>query len=149
MSRELKFRAWDEKDGEMFYSNIYQDKTSMAFGLGNFLKECSGVEVEDTLMQFTGYYAKNGEEIYEGDILSTPYYGNLQVIFSQHSGGWIFHPIDKNAMCSPSDRVVNDLYHLNYSKDVDEIVDYFNRDNNSAYFVIGNIHQNPELLECK
>ena len=38
-------------------------------------------------------------------------------------------------MCSPSDRVINDLYHLNYSKDVDEIVDYFNMDKNSDYYI--------------
>lgn len=98
--------------------------------------------------RFTGYYDNNGEEIYEDDILSTPYYGDLQVIFSQHSGGWIFYPIDKNSVCSPSDRVINDLYHLNYSKDVDEIVDYFNRDKNSDYYIKCNIHQNPELMGC-
>ena len=37
--REIKFRAFDKKDNEMFYSSMYQDKTSMAYGLGNFLSE--------------------------------------------------------------------------------------------------------------
>mgnify|MGYP003587671881 CR=1 FL=1 len=45
--REIKFRASDKKDNEMFYSSMYQDKTSMAYGLGNFLRECG--DIEDTL----------------------------------------------------------------------------------------------------
>ena len=29
--REIKFRAFDKKDNEMFYSSMYQDKTSIVF----------------------------------------------------------------------------------------------------------------------
>lgn len=114
-----------------------------------YFAECLCENIITYRQRFTGYLDNAGQEIYEGDIISTPYYGNLQVMFNQHSGGWIFHPTDKNAMCSPSDRVINDLFHLNYSKDVDEIMDYFNRDNNSAYLVIGNIYENPELSESR
>lgn len=138
MSRELKFRCYDVEKKVIYPpSSIW--KINLSAYEDNFNLK---------LMQFTGYLDKNDKEIYEGDILSTPYYGNVQVIFSQYSGGWLFHPVDRKAMCSPSDRVINDLIHLNYSKDVPEIIDYFNRDNNSAYFVIGNIYENPELMGC-
>lgn len=60
---EIKFRAFDKKDNEMFYSSMYQDKTSMAYGLANFLMECG--DIEDTLMQCTGFKDKNGVEIYK------------------------------------------------------------------------------------
>ena len=60
---EIKFRAFDKKDNEMFYSSMYQDKTSMAYGLANFLMECG--DIEDTLMQCTGLKDKNGVEIYK------------------------------------------------------------------------------------
>lgn len=69
--REIKFRVWDKKENEMFYSNMYQNKTSMIYGLCNFLKECFGIE--EPIMQYTGLKDKNGmglTEVYEGDIIS-------------------------------------------------------------------------------
>lgn len=145
MNREHKYKYYFEKiqeDGRSIVSQIWTldelEQNEIDYDKSCLIARC----------QFTEYYDNNGEEIYEDDILSTPYYGDLQVIFSQHRGGWIFYPIDKNSMCSPSDRVINDLYHLNYSKDVDEIVDYFNRDKNSDYYIKCNIHQNPELMGC-
>ena len=65
--REIKFRVWDKKENEMFYSNMYQNKTSMIYGLGNFLTECS--DIEEPIMQFTGLKDKNGVAIYENDIV--------------------------------------------------------------------------------
>ena len=61
--REIKFRAFDKKDNEMFYSSMYQKITSMIYGLGNFLSECG--DIEDTLMQYTEFKDKNKVEIYE------------------------------------------------------------------------------------
>ena len=61
--REIKFRVWDKQENEMFYSRMYQDKTSMIYGLGNFLKECS--DIKDPIMQYTGLKDKNGVEVYE------------------------------------------------------------------------------------
>ena len=149
MNRELKFRAWDEEESEMFYSNMYQDKTSMAFGLGNFLKECSDVEVEDTLMQFTGRKDVNNKEIYEGDIIimkDYPFYGNAEVI------------TDSNQKCDELNYVgivewdVYIGYFLNLkpiSKRVrggacgSTLQDY------DEMIIIGNIYENPELLEYR
>ena len=72
--REIKFRAWDKRDNEMFYSSMYQDKTSMVFGLSSFLAECS--DIEETLMQSTGLKDKNGVEIYNGDIVIVENYNH-------------------------------------------------------------------------
>jgi hypothetical protein len=59
MSREIKFRAW--QDNKMIVSPINSN-----YGLARFF----GFLYEDApLMQFTGLHDKNGKEIYEGDIV--------------------------------------------------------------------------------
>jgi uncharacterized phage protein (TIGR01671 family) len=59
--REIKFRAWDKRLDEMFYiENMFNmsDKFAEQGKLGYL-----------DLMQFTGLKDKNGKEIYEGDIV--------------------------------------------------------------------------------
>lgn len=64
MSREIKFRAWDRHVGKMF------DWIE--------LKKLFNWNVFDQrviyLMQFTGFYDINGNEVYEGDLLAWPEY---------------------------------------------------------------------------
>ena len=120
--REIKFRGYDKKENEMFYSSMYQDKTSMAYGLSNFLSECS--DIEDTLMQYTGLKDKNGVKIYEGDILKD---------------GGRFWKIEISPIYGIFFILSKGLYTRCYGDFASYLVDDFQ--------VIGNIYENKELLE--
>ena len=77
-------------------------------------------------MQFTGLQDKNGVDIYEGDLISLHdnQRGFTKVLFiNAYVGGWLL--VRNNNECSLGARRREDLE------------------------VIGNIYQNPELLENK
>ena len=86
----------------------------------------------DTIGQFTGLQDKNGKEIYEGDIVSTSKYGKDIEIGNQIknvSGSELYEV--KMLMCN---FVLDSKYRSHY------LIYY------KDYEVIGNIHDNPELL---
>lgn len=126
MNREFKFRAWSGK--EMFY-NVH-------IGSGGKVPSLHG-ERDWPIMQYTGLKDKNGKEIYEGDILmSVPFTGsyhpNKQIV-DFFGMSFVFRGITKNA--SPyTDYTIGTI--TNSEMKVDDSVE-----------VIGNIHENPELLK--
>ena len=88
----------------------------------------------DTVGQFTGLYDKNGKEIYEGDIVTLPFQDIAFGIITWHNNGYFF--IDtSNAEWR---RFSNDFFTLG---------EVMNMSNECKVKVIGNIHDNPELLK--
>ncbi|WKZ96848.1 YopX family protein [Lacticaseibacillus paracasei] len=127
MKREIKFRAWQPQVKRMF-----------EVGDIDFIKEevmlCHwGWESSNDidLMQYTGLHDKNGREIYEGDII-------------------VAHPKMKYEIPKIGVVQYGDYRPMFQYKLVDgEEYSIWNNDVNRTYEVIGNIFENPELLEEK
>lgn len=122
--REIKFRFWDNLEermiqpSEKIFMNLF-GKISVEDDDGDvfFIKD---TEIE--IMQFTGLQDVTGKDIYEGDIQTSPH-GNKEIYFSQG----IFWAGIK----------VGEKYY--YESPLKTWCD--------TCKVIGNIYENPELLE--
>ncbi len=135
--REIKFRAWNVETKEMFPVsdlNFWVDrdgKNGFAIGI-RFEDEIDPLFGDPTTecipMQYTGLKDKNGKEIYEGDIVhdSTDSFNRNGLISWQRAGFW-YEPIVPEGMT--------------------QFGGYLYQDDLSTVEVIGNIHENPELIK--
>jgi len=141
--REIKFRAWNKrigwknKDGSncepvMEYKDflIYPETGLCEFPQGGWdLGGYTEKPENFILMQFTGLKDKNGVEIYEGDILSFPQEKQIiSVTWEMTRAGWQFDE------------------HRGFDDGVGRGNWDFTMGIAKYSEVIGNIHENPELL---
>ena len=141
--RDIKFRAWCNQKNEWISYNKLSQETSIdfEFSLQQDYFILDGIEIDRWIIeQYTGLKDKNGKEIYEGDILLRT--GEIQ-------GSSIRDMSDNN----PDMRLIkwrDDEARLTFCTiDGRFGVSGFTycKDNiNNLYEIIGNIHENPELL---
>jgi len=142
MEREIKFRAWDNKNKKWLLGYEYPNLrgfslTGECVMLGEwasvfemFLFEKNGLKWDDLkIMQYTGLKDKNEKETYEGDIVKTGY-GVGSVIF------------------------VNSCFMIQWLDDKESYVELLIsrkfphvRKDDDMFEVIGNIYENNELLK--
>lgn len=127
----LKFRAWDKKNKTMhevelidFIDNI--GYLSIEDGRGDWYS----FEVDTILMQSTGLKDKNGVEIFEGDIVKKTNGSIGYVVYLQQEAGFV-------VVLKKSDYR---LGHRNTGEPYKEATNHK---------IIGNVYENPELLEVK
>ena len=145
MNDRFKFRAWNKLSNEM--------KDVISLNINYEFPDCSNVILETNtfdnikthnnpitcsnglnnvvLMQCTGLKDKNGKLIYEGDILGGTY-GNLYIHYCDNCKQFQLKANDYGCMACEGD--------IHW----DEVVE----DNNELE-VVGNIYENPELLESE
>ena len=132
--REIKFRAWDKEKEEM----LFNGKEYELRCLGEPSKDINWIPIISPhantdrfeLQQYTGLHDKNGNEIYEGDILQTIVdHTRTDVFLSKFEVYW-------------------DTYMARFRKRRDDGT-LFNFYAGAEAFkeVIGNIYENPELSE--
>ena len=121
MENRFKFRAWDTEEGR------YASDEDICFDTGGACDSVYDLLKHDDQFyvyeQSTGLKDKNGKLIYEGDILEINYYNTYwKVIYQEKLGKYCLD---------------NTNGHL---RGIDQFLW-------STLKVIGNIHENPELLE--
>ena len=137
--REIKFRGWHSATNEMYLAERFSTEHLYISSLGSVVFGDDKLVVHESnwvLMQYTGLKDKNGKEIYEGDVLSSPHFADAtgrnhtlkhSVEWSERFHGWFL------LSCS--------------SKDPDDgSIQMFVAKKCGEISVIGNIHDNPELL---
>jgi uncharacterized phage protein (TIGR01671 family) len=123
MKRELKFRVWN---GAQMISPDYIDRKGFAHW-----KENSIPETSDKVMQFIGLKDNNGIDLYEGDI--------IEFMFFTYNGTEV-EDLKKGVI------VIDELGVLFQTSEGADYLCWLDFDSESQIEIIGNIHQNPELL---
>lgn len=129
--REILFRGKRIDNGEWIEGTLYQISTDLPpfIMLMNSHAESHEV-VPETVGQYTGLTDRLGKRIFEGDIVKTPFCGKTLCDFSIQFINGGFYAVPPGVTVDESRPW---KHHLNGS--------------NSRMVVIGNIHDNPELLE--
>ena len=140
--REIKFRAWDKKSKKMrqvteivfntgFYMESNDNSVKLIWVKGQDIIENKEIQIQREkdfiLMQYTGLKDKNGKEIYEGDIVAEKghYFNSDRLVYQKIQ--W-----KETYSCW-----LRGEYQRLTPKNIKQY----------EIEVIGNIYDNPELLE--
>ena len=126
--RDLKFRAWDSDNNEMFNPKKLEWN---AQGELRFFNKNSMWAHSMVLMQYTGLKDNKGKEIYEGDVVT---YGTEDEIVNA-----IVEFAEEDSETS--------MFLTGFKMVVFSSADYEDGDDSDhALEIIGNIYENPEFL---
>lgn len=133
--RTIKFRG-KTKQGEWLYGDLVRGENDVYYIFPLDMDRSGAVPEEDvfiipeTVGQFTGLYDNNGREIYEGDIIEGRYI-NVRHVIEWHE--------EEATFCASliQELKYKDMYSTLKKSWIEK----------SKKEVIGNIHDNPELLK--
>lgn len=121
--REIKFRMWNPCGDHYHHGEgVMECLKQQVCGLYDHEKEYGAV-----FEQFTGLVDKNGKEIYEGDIILFPSLIMRPIVWKDGALGYV--------------DTLSDFHAFGGHNWFDELLPQLE--------VMGNIHENPDLLEAK
>jgi len=152
MNREIKFRAWDKTEQKMIRPSV--EFQQLLRQVTNRHDNSIGGDAirrhEIDWMQFTGLKDKNGIEIYEGDIVQK---GHYRYGLDEHNRIWgpVAYSVDEDGcryVISPYQVAQPHQWEDGRNSSWGMAHEIGNSLNGSSHLieVIGNIHENPELL---
>lgn len=139
--RTIKFRVYSTYERQMIYEDLYD---YLSIDSNGQLNNSAGLG-EFHIMQFTGLHDKNGKEVYEGDV--------VRILYTD----WASKTNEKMSLddykksISHFGYVVYDNAEYSINIKSKKYNDYYNSSihhgTHGEIEIIGNIYENPELLE--
>lgn len=118
MNKDIKFRAWDAEENKFWYFTLQEILERRMSYRGSWDDKI--LRCEKT--QYIGLNDKNGKEIYEGDILKDEFDRKFYVYWVSNEARFAIRQKNRKS-------------------------EYFMVINHLKIEVIGNIYENPDLLE--
>ena len=155
MNQEIKFRGKRvDNDGWVygFFTNLFEESENrniaiiisqyfegadMSYPYPSVATFYSEV-IPESVCQFTGLRDKNGKYIYEGDVITTKIFDE-----EEYNRKVIYFISNIASFCSANIQTLGLKFIYPYYNISQEYIDEF------RFEIIGNIHDNPELLKIK
>ncbi|QAT27246.1 hypothetical protein EQZ98_03500 [Leuconostoc mesenteroides] len=154
MAREIKFREWDKQRGTISYGEREDFDDMVGFRFEHTENIDGDLSKERVLEQYTGIVDRRGNAVYENDIVEMDYHKGDHTILDPQTLGMVEQYSDIDTIVRgvvhiwPSTgAIINNISSENPEQFVGDyrIPQYLHI--NKDCIVIGNIHENPELLE--